>query len=196
MKPAPQRRPAEDSQRHRTTNSTVVLSLIAAIGGLLSAIFSGWQALVASDTEKRQLRAYVLFSITNPVHLAAGSPITVNLLAQNSGQTPVRNLSTRATMVPVDNLQLFYHTLPDANTLPIIQEGAFFGKDHYMQMSSERSLTQDEIDKLGKGSFVGFVGVISYEDVFGSLHQTYFCRYYPGTNAQVTDSCPVGNMAN
>jgi hypothetical protein len=36
-----------------------LLAFLAAIGGIGAAIFSGWQAWVAGDNEKRQLRAYL-----------------------------------------------------------------------------------------------------------------------------------------
>ena len=192
-KPNPNGDNPESNQKHWLDYAIGVFAFIAAIGGIGAAIFGGIQAYIANDTEKRQLRAYVMIAITNPVKLAAGSSVTVHVIAVNSGQTPVRNLSIRAEILSFSDIQQFYRTLSKADTLPVIQEGSFFGKDHDMQMSSERSLTQEEVDRLGKSVFLAFVGRVTYYDVFNEVHHTYFCRYYPEVNAQITGSCAVGN---
>jgi hypothetical protein len=160
-------------------------------------LLAGVQAWIARDVEKRQLRAYIFINLTPPVDLVANKPIIVHLLATNSGQTPVRTLHTRATMLQFGDFQKFYHSIPDVDRLPIIEEGESFSKTHDMQMSSVSNPTDEEIRGIKAGHlFIGFVGVVVYTDIFGDTHRTHFCRYYPGTNAEFTGSCPTGNEAD
>src|SRR5208282_2033223 len=50
---------AQKGDKHWLEYATGLFAFIAASGAILAAIFGGWQASVSSDTERRQLRAYV-----------------------------------------------------------------------------------------------------------------------------------------
>lgn len=155
-------------------------------------LIQAWQLWVIRDQEKRQLRAYVIAGITKPLTLAPEKPVTAYLLAQNVGQTPVKDLSVRATIF-TGALESVYHSLPSDDRLPVIQARAFFGKDYDLKITSLENLKQTVIDQVGKSVFIVFVGVMTYKDVFDKVHHTQFCRYWPGTAAQFTSSCTVHN---
>jgi hypothetical protein len=50
---------ANHDKKHWLEYATGAFAFIAAAGGIFAASFGGWQASVASDSEKRQLRAYI-----------------------------------------------------------------------------------------------------------------------------------------
>lgn len=70
------------------------IAVLALITAIAAAGFGWWQADIARDTEKRQLRAYIVpDSIIFQKPIKIGNPIALQLFVNNMGQTPAYNVS-------------------------------------------------------------------------------------------------------
>lgn len=78
-------------EKHWLEYATGVFAFVAAIGGILAAVFSGVQAWISNDSEKRQLRPYVNIS-TGALNNPPGTPIEwrIPIIIENNGATQTR----------------------------------------------------------------------------------------------------------
>lgn len=71
-------------------------SVVAAVGAGAAAIFTGWQAWTAKDTENRQLEAY-LFIDHGPLSEVAPGKFNADLAIRAAGTTPAYKVKLAAT---------------------------------------------------------------------------------------------------
>lgn len=190
--PAANAAPISDGERRQAektkTNWTELFAFVAAIGGVLAAIFSGYQGWVARDSEKRQLRAYVSFSTTNPLKMS-GSELTV--IIDNFGQTPAKNVHIWSSwqFVPFgDDLPADFQFLvkspcggtpPKQSMLP--GPVTIYPKNPYPAFSFHCPFDLLDIQRAERNEANAFIyGFISYFDIFDEEHRTNFCYlWYP-----------------
>jgi hypothetical protein len=175
------------------------LSALAFVVSVASAIFTALQAWTASDTEVRQLRAYVdLTDIEvvcpdcsnlnfKPPSLGStevGSNF-VHIRFENVGQTAASNITFRINWqdVPGLNAQLpeefkFPDSLqpPSAN---LFRSASELGRDKHRDGSGSIDHDIQRFQSADKGVSTLFVyGHVDYCDVFGKPRKTAFCFIY------------------
>lgn len=149
---------------------------------------------IASETAKRQLRAYVGIESISIVDIAMGLKPTAHVVAKNFGQTPADkfDLITYLAMglhamendlLVEDDPGLEHSTLPPG----VARRG-------YPKLDAV--VTPEILQALEAGARIYVFGEARYEDVFGEPRVTYFRVYYdkdckPG----FTHNCASGNHA-
>jgi hypothetical protein len=88
--------PTQGSGRHWLDYATAGLAMVAAIAAAAAAGLSAWQGSISSDTERRQLRAYVDMNriVIDAVSRQSDGEISwmTEAVWRNSGATPTRGL--------------------------------------------------------------------------------------------------------
>lgn len=176
------------------------LTSITAIGAIAAAIFTGWQAWIAQDTEHRQLRAYLIVKSATFAKDDTGrfkiwktfpdgrSALMIYYDVSNEGSTPAYDVFRRITVeFPYDGQKIeFGYTDGTA---------AYVSRDQTFGPVITRPFTNTEIDAISSGSgnpFI-FAGQITYRDIFGNMWPTNFCFMYAAVaQADVVSfvSCP------
>jgi hypothetical protein len=82
------------NNKHALDYATAIFAFIAAVATGAAAIFTGWQAWVANDTEHRQLRAYIHPVIDRESVDLDQSPMKWTYILKNFGQTPACHVRT------------------------------------------------------------------------------------------------------
>jgi hypothetical protein len=177
-----------NGDKHWLDYATGVFAFIAAIGAILAAIFSGWQAWIASDTERRQLRAYVSFSTTNPIKMTSSE---VTMVIDNFGETPAKDVQIWSSWefvpfgqdLPADFQFLVKPpcggTAVDQKMLP--GPITIFPKNSYSTYGFHCPFDLVDLTRAERNEVSAFTyGFISYFDVFDEKHRTNFCYlWYP-----------------
>jgi len=154
----------------------------------LAAIFTGWQAYISRDVEKRQFRPYLFIEAppkdnnrptTRLVNYAKDQIIRAQMEFENEGQTPAYDLRSRLK-VKVENVPLPDEFDFSEGTLLLdvaIGPHARFTPN----INSNEVLTEEDIQNIGNGRKAVYVyGRIDYEDGFRTKHWTNFCVLYNG----------------
>ena len=122
-----------DNTKHWLEYLTAISALIAATAAIFAAIFSGLQASVANDTERRQLRAYVNIGSKDELsNFVENGKAHVQGVAENVGQTPVYD----ATWVSGINV------LPTSG-----QRFSYSSCEQIMRSADAKSLSQKSLRK-------------------------------------------------
>jgi hypothetical protein len=147
--------------------------LIALIVAIAAAFFGGWQAWVVSDTEQRQLRAYV--SSTDPVVvLTKDTDPRWMIFARwiNHGSTPTRFSTVTLTCL---SLRVADGAIVDAQTAtptPALRDIP----PNQSQAAGSCSFAPDKIASNSKNGLLAAVqSRIDYVDVFEKHHQSEQC---------------------
>jgi hypothetical protein len=155
------------------------------LGFLATAVaagFSGWQALISGDTERRSLRAYVgLVDPTN--NPPKGDSLRIRVTVMNYGATPAKNVEFYGNweFVQPDVIHLpDDFTFPDKPYCP--PERLYGGQTIFPKntLESQRLHCPEEIAKLlqaGTWNAV-FYGHIDYQDIFNKKWKTTYCILY------------------
>lgn len=148
------------------------------------------QAAIAEDTEKRQLRAYVIF--TNAVaDLPKENTIpTVHSVFDNIGQTPAYRASwTSGINVVPTGLNI----LQTADCRSVIDAADarlwYFGKQFFPFKERVGSpYTKEEMDVITNGiAQISFTGRLCYEDIFREVHHIDFCVSWRMENNRLSE---------
>jgi hypothetical protein len=163
-------------------------------------IAQGQKALDASiEASKLDQRAWVGTTETTPpplmegdkrVYVKAGSKMTFDASVVNSGKTPALKVTTNFGIRTYSSNESIPTYQPDTTKggASAVQPGA-----HFRLVLSTRVLTQKEIGILKSGiENLYFLGLITYEDIFGRSHQTTFC-YCLLPDLSTIIFCPTGN---
>lgn len=166
---------------------TMIMGIAALIGMALSVIgvalvlwtFRATQEAnsIASDTAKRQLRAYVGATRLKMEFITAGKRPMFKLTIKNFGSTPALRLQAKAVgwlqieHDPKPRSRLGHPTRKNESPLQPGQEQDFL---YYLPAT----LNQNEVDRI-RGQEIGFIyeGIIRYRDIYGRRHFTLF-RYH------------------
>jgi hypothetical protein len=175
-------------QKHRLDYWVWFTSIIiAAVAALLSLN----QAWIATDTEKRSLRAYILVEDANgDKRFTPKMPARWNIRMVNYGKTPSVNTTTVAKLwIGKNALNRADAFFGDPSSNPSAITSFIMPPDHrddygYASILSDNALSDEDI-ALMKSSDAAIVlaGRAWYRDVFGDLHWTDFCRYTLATGA-------------
>jgi hypothetical protein len=177
---------SSESDKHWLDYATAIFAFIAAVGAIFAAIFSGWQASVAEDTEKRQLRAYVIvksaaFAKDDSGKLKfgrqypGGKELLIYYTVSNEGVTPAYDVFRQITVeYPFANRFNFDYTDGTA---------AYVSKEHTFGPIITRAFSDEEVSDILKGGEDGgkllvFAGRITYKDIFERPWPTFFCFAY------------------
>lgn len=172
--------------------------LLALIGlGLIA--LSVWNAFVARDATRRQLRAYVSVR-PGAAPLLDSDWTDATVILKNFGQTPAMALDHAVTLMMLD-----YPELPLENVMGAADK--MFGKKSVvlapgaeMTVPLRTVLSEDEKHETEDGSHKRLcaLGEVRYLDAFGKKHATRFCFVFGGAamiasgEMQIADN---GNMA-
>jgi hypothetical protein len=175
---------------NKKTNWTELFAFVAAIGGIAAAIFSGAQAWIASDTEQRQLRAYVSAKIEQYPDINSAS-IDFSVVYKNNGQTPAFKMRAWVYMLVndyplpksvVEQIKIHQEKVTgDVSTLFPGEERHAVTIKGISQNGQTAILTEAERDAVKAGwKTLWVVGQILYKDAFGSDRFTNYRLFESG----------------
>ncbi len=157
----------ERGKKHWLEYATAIFALIAAIGGIAAATFSGYQGWVARDTEKRQLRAYVVVNTAGAI-ITKELVLRVDVEIKNSGQTPAYDGEARTRIVPIQSGD----PEPPLAVENVQADTFIIGAGGSVTAEPEMPITADVIPAYQKlDRIIYVVGKVTYSDIFG-------CRRY------------------
>lgn len=153
---------------------------------------------IATDTAKRQLRAYVTVTEAGIDHVEAGRQPKVRLVLKNSGQTPAHHVtlwltaSERPRPTPADAF-----APPDFSELPPQSKSPIAAGEPKVADLDMGELAPEFMSMFHEGRAMIYVyGAINYTDIFGDCWYTTFRMYYDHTRgAGQLGACPEGNDA-
>lgn len=175
----------KDSQQPRRdgydkANTFILACTLIAAG--LAAGFTGWQASIAQDQERRTLRAYVIVK-TELTTRSDGTTPYIKLTAENMGQTPAYNLffattafieggsePERVRYIPIDCRE-------DAAHQREVSEGQTFSKEAFTGsgISSFIHNIKTMNEAFGDSQKVVAYGRVCYRDIFREIHSVRLC---------------------
>jgi hypothetical protein len=186
---------SERERRHSLEYAAVAFAGAAFLASTAAAVVSGRQAWIASDTEERQLRAYLEVTdleVVCPDCSTTGSATSipfpgrnfVHIRFENSGQTPARRIRQKVN----------WWVIPSKNaTLPSTLEFPDYSPTNGSGLVSTSELARDkhrdgmtpidnDIDRFHAAttgtSTIYLYGHFEYCDVFGKPRATAFCFLY------------------
>jgi hypothetical protein len=159
-----------------------VIALMAVCTAFLALGLTAWQAYIANDSEKRQLRAYVGVHQVGFMGLDGSGPIGVGFSFINQGQTPAQNFNL------IGIIDLLPYPLPIGYVLPKPpdrprQDGVIFSNEAQpiigwtWQRDKIDSSTKKEIVSVNPNREIYAHGVATYDDVFNEHWRTEFCLF-------------------
>ena len=158
---------------------------------------------IASQTAKRQLRAYVMAEDQTIDGLWRGGPTTMTLKVYNRGQTPAYNVRVwsvvTGTLENPDQCKIFRRAGEKFH-----QSTIDVGPGNFVVHGND---CQDPLDGNAYSGIVAgdlkliFAGVIKYEDAFGRTRRTTFKQFYAGNGNSATitsdlSACGRGNRSS
>jgi hypothetical protein len=163
------------------------------------------QVATQSDTEERQLRAYVIVGSKFLSHFAENDILYVQGIFDNLGQTPVYDgvwlsgVGVRAYPA-FEESALSYPTCKQIMEMPGTQKW-YFGKIAYPDKYATERLKGDEIASVkGGASAVYFRGRFCYRDIFRKVRNTDFCIFWLWQDGKMDtaggDYCRSSNNAD
>jgi hypothetical protein len=155
----------------------LILSALTFFAALGAAVFTGFAAYYTSkqwatalDTERRQLRAHVLFG--EAFVTVAGTKLKAAVAVKNSGQTPAYSLTDWWAMKISPNIDNPYGK-DGSRPLPLEETGAESvdigsGRVQTLYPAAKTiDITSDELEAVRAGRlFVYLWGIVKYRDVF------------------------------
>jgi hypothetical protein len=205
-KPSRKQTQSDQNEKHWLDYAIGAFAFLAGIGGISAAIFSGWQAWIASDNEHRYLRAYLHPIIDDePVDLDK-DPIEWTYWLKNYGLTPACHVRTSGQLFPSTldfaldkkpDLINHYGTEPSYCVAPQEKHRIVL----YLSINHpDRKLSDSEKDMIKWGAALQLFahGTIYYDDVWNDPHVTDYRTQFGGNLAMRTgkmDWSPEGNRA-
>jgi hypothetical protein len=207
---AQKQRGEDDGKSLKWTRRMAVASLIyTGLTGLIiiASIYSvheaqkavkiaGRQANISEDTEKRQLRAYVISNKTHAVTYGYKFANSIQLwtifsIVENIGNTPTRNLEMRGmtehggkTQFQILDHYNWKDALKSAGRRGVIgpkSETIFLG---FETAANDLAQIAEWDTRIGQHYRLEMAGIITYQDIFNERHITEFCFavYLPRTD--------------
>jgi hypothetical protein len=170
-----------------------VAVIAASAAVLVTAITAGvgiWQAIIASDTEKRQLRAYVGILPGDIENLGDREKQVYALTRKNYGLTPAYDLAVISFGQSVIQRNQPIVTVSQQPPPDIRGTVTLFPSAELPFRIKGVAVAQDQVDRLMKGDDMQFVyfGTVQYRDAFDQRHLTYFCWMYTRNSTTVKDA--------
>ncbi|MBB1089867.1 hypothetical protein HUU61_01060 [Rhodopseudomonas palustris] len=143
---------------------------------------------LASDTARRQLRAYLSIEITG-FHFNRDPNRTLvciaNFRIRNDGQTPAYDVRTNVDFCISEQPLIRDLGRPRDN---ILRYENTISPNRFQEASGTKAISIDQ-QKLLPGQKLYFIGLILYKDAFGSDQETWFCGYIDQSEL-IMDSSP------
>lgn len=187
--------PPRRERRHWLDYATVVLAGLVFLAASLAAGFSGWQALILSDTAERQLRAYLYVSFNLQLKKNPDGSLTVTV----TPSTNVYGVTPAAWISPAWDLKLLPASSLRAQlaAFPIIAGGSDVVEapgQVYAVGSKNVTLQESDIESLNNHTNVIVIfGRITYNDVFSKQRWTNFCMIFDRDDFTNSHTCPDHN---
>jgi hypothetical protein len=172
------------------------LTLIAATGAIVAACYTRQQWITADDTEKRQLRAYIVVTAARfgkdetmgkfkrGICNGDSCELLIYYDVSNEGITPAYDLEKLVDVqFPYTGTLEFRYTDGTA---------AYLAKQHTFGPVRTRGFSDEEINAIASGNpQFAFAGQITYRDIFGNQWPTNFCFVYAARPIEAGfDFCP------
>lgn len=168
----------------RSTKQLVDLTRIQMLLGLVGAIGLGGSLFyahktagharraveVATDTAKRQLRAYVSVSEATPVGVAVGQRPLVRVVLKNTGQTPADDFVVVGGIMlhAVGTMPLFADS--DIDKYPTLSVGS--GCEHHINLALSEPLGDKFLQSIMEESYtISAKMEYKYTDIFGDCYR-------------------------
>jgi hypothetical protein len=165
------------SRKHRLDYWVWFTSIITA---MVAALLSLNQAWIASDTEKRSLRAYILVEdASSDRRFTPKMPARWDIRVVNYGKTPSVNTTTVAKVwIGKNALNSADAFFGDPSSNPSAITSFIMPPDHrddygYASILSDNALSDEDIARMrSSDAAIVLAGRTWYRDVFGDLHWT------------------------
>lgn len=173
-------------------------ALVAAVATSAAAGFTGWQAWLAKDTAKRQLRGYLVIGSNYIPKLGEGIQPFATTTIENIGQTPVFD-GAWISGVNVMDYPLRQTILNDECSNVMNDPSApkwMIGKSSNMEKWREIPFKASEVQAIHDGkAAIYFHGRICYRDIFKEVRHTDFCMFWKWENGSLGAglACKEGN---
>jgi hypothetical protein len=213
-----ERSPEQKERKHWLEYATAFLALLAAVGSVTAAIFSGWQAFIAREAERNQLRAYV--SVSDFSVACCDTDVEARdyqerrklatIVIRNGGQTPASAVVVAIGYTEYRKGQPFpdrlvYSPLSISGKIEMLPNGIQMVRPaSYYILQGETKTAQMLLNVMQmirtKNRLTDTVlfGTITYADIFGRHNAVDFCRIWEalsdGTDRY--DDCPEHNAAH
>ena len=170
----------------------------------LAAVFTFYQAWIARDTAKRQLRAYVIVSSKHIPKLQEGIKPFIESTIDNVGQTPVYDacwisgVNVMEYPLPPEIISKDKKACSNVMNQPDAPKW-FFGKATFAEKWRDVPFQASEVKAIQEEkAAVYLVGRVCYLDIFRDVHYTDFCMYWKWENGRLGTAiyCPQGNGAD
>jgi len=160
--------------------ATFWVLLFTLIAVIVYTSIAWFQTSIASDTARRQLRAYV--GVGDP-SFDGKFPNNIMIEVENGGQTPAYNLRTHLNRKWISANEL----LPNNFDYPDFGSPNDKGSISYLNPGQKRIFTfpmdHSELDKTRKGEIKLFIyGHVDYVDIYGVSRSSEFSYSYSGVN--------------
>jgi hypothetical protein len=188
-------------KKHWLEYATAAFALFAAVGGIVAAIFTGWQASIANnslavnrDQERRSLRAYLFAHPIFPISIknfGAGQAASISVAISMMGITPAYK-ATGWTTAQIRNYPYGDSGNMDNLGAPNVSSSAIISPDSPMIATANLTNASDEDYQNARAGTIFRVyvwGRVDYFDIFARPHWLTFCYNYSGDS--ITD--PANN---
>jgi hypothetical protein len=190
-------------------NQHRLLDIVAIVIAVFAFCAAAWQGLVARDTERRSLRAYMILTELGVFcpdcgdtalapNTLTGTRNSIRFRIENSGQTPAYDVSTVTNWVPVYDVGESVRIPADYSFADHPFNSDYFasksdiGRDHHKDVAGP--IPDKDIvvfkDAIAKKFTLFIYGHVDYCDVFKQPHSTAFCFKYvqnEGTHLPICD---------
>jgi hypothetical protein len=171
---------------------SIIVQLLTWISASAAAGFTLYLAVIAKDTEVRQLRAYVDISSSPPIHLTNDR---IEFRFDNFGQTPASHIKifTSWEFAPANENLPKDFKFPDKLECPeahnvILGDSTLFPKN---SLRWQRLHCPGDLEKIMQAQrselSAFFYGHIDYVDVFRKSRRTNFCYFLTADGAYHCD---------
>jgi hypothetical protein len=155
---------------------------------------------IAKDTEKRQLRAYVVIGRMDLQRFGVGNIAHVEGLIENIGQTPAHDAGWQSGINILDYRVEPTFRYDDCSVIRKLPEYPrwSFGKNSPVDKDRLTAFTTDEINHIQNGMAAIYLhGRLCYLDIFEEEHFTDFCVYWKWENGRlgIGIRCPKSDKA-
>jgi len=150
------------------------IAILALVTSIIAAGFSGWQVNIASDTAKRQLRAYIVPGSIVFKNIQTGLPISLKLIVYNMGQSPAYNVS-QACIFRVSNEP--HYSTPEFKK-DTSHGIAIIGREPIPFDNASTFSDRDINYVLSKNLKLFYYAIVRYSDIFKQTHVLHVCSEY------------------
>jgi hypothetical protein len=175
----------DGEQAENKKNKPSMLEILGVAFAALAALFTFGQYDVATDTEKRTIRAYVSAGPKFVVTFSDRIPIEVRVDILNHGQTPASRVKISGAVDIMGYPLPEYRNLNDltlAKSSPVLHNG----ENVTARFVSKNVFSANEISNAVENASptrIFVYGSVSYYDVFDIKHTTNFCSSIIGSEA-------------